>query len=252
MRRNLRRLSVSIDEVALVRRALFESGLIPHRRTMVDVGAHKGSAFSSFVRSGWQVWAFEPNTVLYEDLVERFGHWPNLSISPVALSDEAQQQAAFFVSEESTGISSLLGFDSTHRFSEFVATRRLDAFAIDYVDLLKIDVEGYDRNVFRSRGSLVPRVLVTEFEDNKTKHLGYSAEEYALEIEEAGYDVWMSEWDPIVRYGRRHSWRRLVRFPDFSPDVAAWGNFIAVHRSVEIDPVVIDRHLHDELGNERR
>jgi len=45
--------------------------------------------------------------------------------------------------------------------------------------------------------------------------------------EQQGYEVLVSEWEPIVEYGRRHTWKRFVRYP---ATIAAdgWGNLIAV------------------------
>ena len=234
---------IKLDEVDLVRKALFETGLIPHSARMVDVGAHKGTAFGPLLRAGWDIWAFEPSTVMYEALVERFGQWRSLQLFPVAISDLDADDVTFYTSDQSTGISSLLDFHPSHEAAETVATRRLDALHLDHLDFLKIDTEGYDRNVFRSRGSLVPRVIVTEFEDNKTLELGYSAGDYAEELVDAGYCVWVSEWNPIVRYGGDHSWRRLFRYTGAAPDAATWGNFIAVHQSVETDIGTINTQL---------
>lgn len=236
-------MTLKVDEVALVREHLFECGVIAGGRTMVDVGAHKGSSFAPFVRAGWDVWAFEPNTVLYEALVSRFGMWRNLRLFPVAVSDVEAQAVAFFTSEQSTGISSLLDFHESHEFSESVATRRIDAIGPDEIDFLKIDTEGFDRQVFRSCGAIRPRVLVTEYEDNKTRLLGYGSKDYADELVEAGYRVWASVWDPIVRYGGDHNWRELSRYDGHAPDERTWGNLIAVHESTGVDSDVIDEQL---------
>lgn len=241
------RTTLKVDEVDLVRKTLFESGLVAHERTLVDVGAHKGTSFAPFVRAGWDVWAFEPSTVMYNTLVERFGHWRNLQIFPVAVSDTVADDVSFFTSEQSTGISSLLDFHESHELSEVVATRRLDALPLDRLDFLKIDTEGFDRNVFRSRGELTPRVLVTEYEDNKTLALGYTAGEYADELVEAGYHVWVSVWDPIVRYGGDHNWREFYRYEGNAPDRDSWGNYVAVHQTVEVDADTIEAHLRAAL-----
>lgn len=227
--------TLKLDEVELVRKQLFVSDLVSHNGTMVDVGAHKGTSFSHFMRAGWEIWAFEPSTVMYNNLVARFGSWRNVQLFPVAVSDSAADGVSFFTSEQSTGISSLLDFHESHELSEMVSTRRLDSLPIAELDFLKIDTEGFDRNVFRSRGDLTPRVLVTEFEDNKTLDLGYTAAEYADELVEAGYHLWVSVWDPIVRYGGDHNWREFFRYSGNPPDSATWGNFIGVHHSVGVD-----------------
>lgn len=236
-------MSVKVDEVSIVRKSLFESGLISSRRIMVDVGAHKGSSFGAFVRSGWDVWAFEPNSTLFSQLEYRFGGWRNLRLFPVAISDTVDEDVSFYTSSVSSGISSLLSFHDSHNFSELVVTRRLDSLKLQTIDLLKIDTEGYDRHVLRSCGELRPRVIVTEYEDRKTHLLGYTAKDYADELVGLGYSVWLSVWDPIVRYGGDHNWRECLRYQGVSPDVTTWGNFIAVHESVGVSPDLIEDSL---------
>src|SRR3546814_19620816 len=44
---------------------------------------------------------------------------------------------------------------------------------------------------------------------------------------EKGYRVLVSEWHPIIRYGVRHDWRRLVAYPCELSDEVAWGNILA-------------------------
>src|SRR3546814_14166191 len=63
-----------------------------------------------------------------------------------------------------------------------------------------------------------------EFEDVKTVPLGYTYHDMAGFPLEQGYRVYVSEWHPIVRYGIRHDWRRLVPYPCELSDPSAWGN----------------------------
>lgn len=240
-------MTVKVDEVALVRECLFDTGLVASGRTMFDVGAHKGGSFSPFLRAGWDVWAFEPHRPLYERLVNQFGMWRKLRLFSVAISDRTSEAVPLFTSDQSLGISSLLNFDDSHRFSEYVTACRIDSFGVDEIDFLKIDAEGLDREVFRSCGGVVPRVIVTEYEDHKTRQLGYDAKEYADELVDAGYFVWVSVWDPIVRYGGDHNWRELSRYEGVGPHTSSWGNFIAVHEANNVDPVVIDEKLRSAL-----
>jgi len=238
---------IVVDEVALLRQAFWTSSLLTGGSVMVDVGAHTGASLRPFLESGWDVWAFEPNPVMHAGLIKRFGRWPTLRLFPVAVSDEIEDAVPFFVSDLSTGISSLVDFHDSHEPLGEVATRRLDQLPLDVVDFLKIDVEGFDRHVFRSRGDLVPRTLVTEFEDNKTMQLGYSSGEYAEELVAAGYTVWISEWFPIERYGGDHRWRSLYRYDGTAPSSDSWGNFIGLHESNRVDSDVAERALRDAL-----
>src|SRR3546814_3008227 len=50
---------------------------------------------------------------------------------------------------------------------------------------------------------------------------------------EKGYRVLVSEWHPIIRYGVRHDWRRLVAYPCELSDEGAWGNILAFRDPVD-------------------
>src|SRR3546814_10967666 len=45
--------------------------------------------------------------------------------------------------------------------------------------------------------------------------------------------VYVSEWHPIVRYGIRHDWRRLVPYPCELSDPSAWGNLLAFRDPID-------------------
>ena len=70
---------------------------------------------------------------------------------------------------------------------------------------MKIDVEGFERNVLDGYDWAVrPDLIVLEFEDSKTVPLGYSWKDLADGLIDRGYQVLVSEWFPIERYGGSH------------------------------------------------
>ncbi|MFH0902002.1 MAG: hypothetical protein V2A73_15335, partial [Pseudomonadota bacterium] len=84
--RFLRRVRGRLDEVDLAFRAL-RTKRSETNRTMVDVGAHYGSSCEQFARSGWRVFAFEPDAANRLVLQDRVGRLPNVEIVPLAVSD---------------------------------------------------------------------------------------------------------------------------------------------------------------------
>ncbi len=72
-----------------------------------------------------------------------------------------------------------------------------------------------------------PEVIECEFEDAKTLPLGHTYRDIADDLVARGYTVYLSEWHPIVRYGVRHDWRQLVRYPTPLSSSDAWGNILA-------------------------
>lgn len=220
-----------VDETGVVARLLRSRQ--GRRHLMIDVGAHFGTSAAYFRKLDWTVICFEPDANNRARLEARFGADSAVTIDPRAVSDQKSKAAAFFTSDESTGISGLHGFRHTHRESARVeVTTIADVILeknIDRVDFLKIDVEGFDLAVLRGVpwDTLEPHVIECEFEDAKTLSLGHRWRDIAEFLQEKGYVVYVSEWHPIVRYGAPHDWRRLFRYPDGDVAEGAWGNLLA-------------------------
>lgn len=222
-----------LDELALVA-AIVRPELVPGG-VMVDVGAHTGSAFTSLLEAGWRVHAFEPDPRRAEYLAERYGRDGRVVLDFRAVSNGSGARMTLYVSDESTGISGLSAFHDSHvplGDVEIVALR--DALGPDRVDVLKIDTEGFELFVLEGFPweRVEPVVIVAEFEDSKTRPLGYTTTDLVSFLRIRGYQVWLSEWHPIVRYGIRHQWRRLIDSEEAEPDPDSWGNLIAFRHAV--------------------
>jgi hypothetical protein len=73
-----------------------------------------------------------------------------------------------------------------------------------------------------------PQLILCEFENKKTKPLGYDFDDMSNYLIEKGYHLVISEWYPIVEYGKIHNWRRFISYPCDLLDPNAWGKIIAV------------------------
>jgi FkbM family methyltransferase len=249
-----------IEESGIVR-LLFASGCVKPQcdiPVMVDVGCCRGKAFIGFAEQGWQIYAFEPNPPVFNELMQTKSR-PNVTLSPLAVSDVDGANVAFFTSEESLGISSLKAFRDTHKPTARVDTIRLDTFlrenGIKNIDFLKIDTEGFDLMVLKglSLDENRPSVIVCEYEDSKTIPLGYNAMDLARHMETFGYSVYVSEWHPIIRYGgETHRWRSFQRWSQGLIDPQGWGNFIAFKFPVpENELVAAVREVADSTAKRR-
>jgi FkbM family methyltransferase len=210
---------------------------------MIDVGAHHGSSLSRFAELGWIVYAFEPDPTNRARLRHSHGKRPNVVISEEAVCDVAGQTVPFYASDESTGISSLGAFRDSHREVARVRTTTLNdvitAHGLKNIDFLKIDVEGFEMAVLRGLDfdRMKPSVVVAEFEDQKTKSLGYMSHDLARLLADRGYTVYISEWHPVERYGVKHSWHGIRRYPcDIPSD--AWGNLIAFQQDPPVSQLM--------------
>lgn len=210
--------------------AIFEFALDQNMpKMMIDVGSHFGESSIYFLQEGWNVVGFEPDP---QNRKEILGH-KNMAIHNYAISDHIDEGVDFFTSKESSGISSLLNFSESHESSYKVDIKTLDVIIeemdITDVGFLKIDTEGYDLNVLKGLtfDKIKPRIVLCEFEDNKTLKLDYSYKDMGDFLISQGYIVYLSEWWPITKYGSNHSWKKIQKYP-VSIDDNAWGNFIAI------------------------
>lgn len=103
------------------------------------------------------------------------------------------------------------------------------------MDFLKIDTEGFDYFVLKGfpwdRSGLKPGIILCEFEDSKTRPLGYDWKVMADFIQSKGYQVYVSEWFPIEKYGVSHRWRGIKKYPAELEDHEGWGNLVALASS---------------------
>jgi|APSaa5957512493_1039668.scaffolds.fasta_scaffold30639_2 FkbM family methyltransferase len=223
------------------------------QRTMLDVGAHYGGTSKPFAFESWDVHVFEPDPENRKRLNKSLADYHNVTIDPRAVCEVDGEEVQLFSSEESSGISTLAKFVESHKPTSIVKTVRLDTYVsennIGFVDFLKIDTEGFDLMVLKGFPwtSTSPEVILCEFEDRKTKNLGYGTIEMIDFLQRRGYTILISEWHPIIRYGITHSFSRLYLFRGKAPDSDSWGNLIAVRNKkaaqwfVENSPQFITR-----------
>lgn len=251
-------LRLGLEESKVVLRAAEMSS--PGDRVMIDVGAHRGSSTLPFAERGWRVYAFEPDQRNRRHFERVLDGYENVTIDPRAVTDVDGAKSMLYESDESTGISSLLAFADSHRPSTKVETVRLDTFlavnSVDRVDFLKVDTEGYDLLVLRSFPwqNYQPPFVLCEFEDRKTRHLGYSTQDIIHFLRDRGYHVLISEWHPIVRYGVTHAFFQLRVYDGRGPKSSSWGNLLALKQAESIPQMflhaveLLDVRMEDAWG----
>ena len=242
--------SGAFDEIEIMRR------LLPPVGTMLDVGAHHGSAMAPFVASGWRVHGFEPDPANRARLIEGFGANALVTIDPRAVSASDGDRVDLFSSSVSTGISSLLAFHDSHKLSGSVETVTLATYCrqhgIERVDFLKVDAEGLDLFVLKGFDwSYRPRAILCEFEDRKTTLLGYTLVDIVEFLVSKGYLVVISEWHPVIEYGSEHRWRAMFPWNTRAIHPEAWGNVLAV-RDYDDEAQILEFGDAEAVGVTRR
>ena len=226
--------NINLDETEIVYSIIKNSTDKPG--IMIDVGAHRGNSCINFLKLGWKIFAFEPDENNRAVLIKRTKPMKNanrINIDQRAVGERCKENVPYFSSEQSSGISGLLPFHPSHSQSGHVNVISLSEYLkdkeINNIDFLKIDTEGNDLFVLKGFpwNRFFPKIIVCEFEDEKTKHLGYTWKDICKYLLDREYSIYVSEWHPILRYGVRHDWLGLKCYPCELEDPKAWGNLLA-------------------------
>lgn len=237
-----RSLSAHIDETLLIAELLNH---LPQTSVMVDVGAHFGSALKPFAQKGWHIFAYEPDPDNRQILNQQAEHFSHVRIDSRAISHQAGETLSLYGSQESTGISTLTPFRDSHTPKCQIVTTTVAQICaeqgLSQIDFLKIDTEGYDLMVLQGVPwtRIQPDVIECEFEDQKTVPLGYTFHDMAQYLVDRRYTVLVSEWHPVIQYGIRHDWHRLVSYPCRLSSPQAWGNLLAFKQPPDLAQIAV-------------
>lgn len=159
--------------------------IINRPKIIVDVGAHKGNYTDIFLSLSKKskFFLFEPNIYLYRNLLSKYKYQKNIKIYNYGLG-EKNYKKNFFINRNSDYISTFANINKksqylfirnllfgslTNKFNETkVNMHKLDSVKFlkkKNIDLLKIDVEGYEEKVIDG-GKLVlekTKILLIEF-----------------------------------------------------------------------------------------
>jgi FkbM family methyltransferase len=203
---------------------------------MIDVGAHIGTTIAPFMEKDWEIHAFEPDPDNRKRLLSFIKDNKNIKLSTNAVTNKSGLELSFYSSEVSSGISGLSNFHKSHKEIAKVKTITLKDYvrqnSIQEINFLKIDTEGHDLFVlegFDWINDSHPEIIICEFEDNKSKDLGYTTKDLIMFLREQEYIITISEWYPIIEYGSKHRWKRFLQTENVELlDSNSWGNLIAI------------------------
>lgn len=159
----------------------------------VDIGANRGVYSYFLFRKGLQVRCFEPNIDCFKVLSGWARDKNELEIYNVALSD-CPGVSVLHVPLGASGIAhdaagSLYLRDAKNVKTINVETRSLDSYNFDSVDLLKIDVEGFESRVLSGAVVTIKKskpIIIVEIEE---RHGGSCAFDVIDKIKQLGYEA---------------------------------------------------------------
>ena len=201
---------------------LFQQYLQPGM-TVLDIGAHVGyySRLSAqLIGDQGKVFAFEPHPNTRTYLQKNTRSYPNITIAPVAVSDEAGSAELFdYLMMSASGSlqydptmaelqqSQLGEQDVAPRIQENFPVRKytvdkvvvddyLNQRGIEQVDFIKMDIEGAELGALRGMKNIILQSpglhLVMEYNPRALQSFGHEPEQALLEIIGYGFDqVWI-------------------------------------------------------------
>ena len=141
-----------------------------------DVGAHEGESIDRF-KNLFQnpiIHSFEPQSKIFEKLLNKKKNDKDLFLNNFALGSKEGNQEIFVNSN--TAASSYLNIDNKDKFFKSLKTiqkeqTRIDTFdnyfnkiKVNYIDLVKIDVQGLEEEVLKGAHNSLNKVLLIEIE----------------------------------------------------------------------------------------
>jgi len=188
---------------------------------VVDVGANIGETSmlaAQGVGSTGKVFALEPHPGNYRRMISNLAlnSFTNITPIQVALGDAEGSAMMDEPRHDNAGAHRVATTGSIP-----VRVTTLDALALDRVDVLKVDTEGYETRVVRGGRSTIARsrpVMFIEVHDGHLRDAGSSARELIRYVRELGYEVHDADTDQAVFPDSDFSnWTNVICLPSAGP-----------------------------------
>lgn len=172
--------------------------LIKEDSIVLDVGANIGTVAlrASSIATRGSVYAFEPGATNYAALQQNIAlnKLTNIVVINKALGAVAGQSRLFTVNRFNAGMNRILPSDDDFKGFEVVGVSTLDDevlhLGLERIDLIKIDVEGYELNVLKGARNVLERfrpMVVVEVIDANLRANGHRAAELIDFLTALGY-----------------------------------------------------------------
>jgi len=169
------------------------------KRLFVDIGANIGRWCKEFCKEYEMVWAFEPAPYNLECFTKNTEHDTNIKVRGWGLGEDNHKATLSIAVENHLG-STMAKPDPNGD----IQIQRLDDQGIENIDLLKIDVEGYETEVLKGGKQSIDKyspLIAIERHAFNYKLLGKEKKESHLYLQSLGYEMmWKLTRDCI--YGK--------------------------------------------------
>lgn len=167
---------------------------------VLDIGTNIGSTllqFANKIGENGRVYGFEPDPINFKACKEniKLNTFNNLKVENIGLGDEKGSFNLVVDTETNRG-GNRIELKTQDKNTTTIKVECLDDWIIKNkikkIDLIKIDVEGFETNVVKGGLTILKKmhpILFIEVDDNNLKKVESSAKELIALIEELGYDI---------------------------------------------------------------
>jgi FkbM family methyltransferase len=200
------------------------SKVLKNPKYILDIGAHKGFYSDLFLKlySSVKIILFEPNLILYKKLKKRFANNQNIKIYNFGIGDKNKYEK-FLTSSISDYVStfSIVNKKSKYLFLrnlihgqinqkinyKLVKIKQLDKISIikkKRIDLIKIDVEGYEEKVINGALKTLNKTKLILIENHKDNlYLNYNPKEIHRKLIELNFKLYKKIKFPFMTWEDR-------------------------------------------------
>lgn len=166
-----------------------------------DIGANIGFLTLNFARTCHQgrVVAFEPDSQNFERLEHnvKLNDFTNIDLYKLALGSQPESRELYKLYENNPGANRILSGEHHAKFphekvSVMTLDRMVEELSLQHLDLLKIDVEGFEMFVLQGAEESIKKwrpILFVELAEVNLNEHGLSARQLIEYIEQLNYDV---------------------------------------------------------------
>jgi FkbM family methyltransferase len=191
---------------------------------VVDVGANVGSYSSDILSLNPKasITCFEPDPRAFKSLSEKLGHSSDVHLINKGVSD--QKGTLRLNMAPRTTHSSFVGYGESIDAVSVEVTTLDDTKLTGHIDLIKIDVEGFEYKVLQGAKETLKRTSFVQFEFSGANHQSrLFVKDFIDYLNGYGFDLYKIKAD------------RLTRISGNPEERFALKNYLAIHRSMKTD-----------------
>ena len=161
-------------------------------KTMIDIGAWCGTWSYAMQSYAKKIIAFEPSLIHFNCLEKNLGPYNNITCNNCAIGN---QNGTISLTNDSATQNTRIEKESGK-----TAIYKLDNFNYKDVDLIKIDVEGYEMKVLEGAAKTLETVkfLMIELNHNTEKYGSSNVEVKKYVQEKLGFQILINVWPDII------------------------------------------------------